>query len=146
MLTLKNIKMYPAISEETTAFSATLYWKNQKAGEASNRGVGGCNNYYWNHPAIRREVEAWAKEQEVQYPDFEVLDQVIDKILVEHELNQIFKRACKTKTLFRLKGDLPQQYREVKCVYTLAVKRTLVDKFKDELVEIINERYNPLGE
>jgi hypothetical protein len=38
---LKNVKHYPAMSEETPAFSATIYIDDKKAGEAKNDGRGG---------------------------------------------------------------------------------------------------------
>jgi len=43
---LKNIKEVKALSEETPCFTATVYIDGKKAGEVSNHGTGGCNNYH----------------------------------------------------------------------------------------------------
>ena len=60
MITLKSVKIYERLSEETTAFSATVYYAGRKAGEASNDGHGGSTMIRLD-PATRATVEAWAQ-------------------------------------------------------------------------------------
>jgi len=43
MLTLKNIKVHLGLSEETYAYTATVYWCDKKAVYVSNSGHGGCD-------------------------------------------------------------------------------------------------------
>jgi hypothetical protein len=43
---LKNLKHMESLSEETNCFTATVYIDGKRAGEASNRGHGGCNEYH----------------------------------------------------------------------------------------------------
>lgn len=45
-LSVKNVKLHEDMSEETACFSAVLCIDGKKAAEISNRGQGGCNNYY----------------------------------------------------------------------------------------------------
>lgn len=42
---LRSIQIHERMSEETTAFNATLYIENYKVGYASNRGTGGPTDY-----------------------------------------------------------------------------------------------------
>jgi len=42
---LKSVKIYEALSEETTAFSCTVYVNGVKAFTVRNDGQGGCNRY-----------------------------------------------------------------------------------------------------
>lgn len=45
-ITLKNIKHSPSLSEETNAFTATVYIDGVNVGDVSNHGTGGCNMYH----------------------------------------------------------------------------------------------------
>lgn len=42
-ITLKNVRHYPSMSEETECFEATVYIDGKKAGEVVNRGQGGAH-------------------------------------------------------------------------------------------------------
>jgi hypothetical protein len=46
---LRNIQTYPRLSEETTAFNASLYHGGNKVADIKNDGQGGCNVYYYTH-------------------------------------------------------------------------------------------------
>lgn len=107
---LKNLKVYPRLSEETTAFTATVYADGKKVGEAKNDGHGGCNIYYWTNAELGRKVLEWAKAQPLEF-DFEHLDQILDKTIDKQELLQKMKRSCRKKLLFRLKGDARGSWR-----------------------------------
>ena len=43
---LKNVKHFPSLSQETEAFTASLYINGQHAGFAKNAGHGGSTDYY----------------------------------------------------------------------------------------------------
>lgn len=140
MLTVKNAKTYNQLSEESVAFSCTLYWKGKKCGTAYNLGRGGCHGYDWKSPALRDAVLAWADEQEVDHPDFEVMDQIVSKMMEDAVTYQSVKDACKTLTLYRLKGD-NSFWRTAPLLFTPTVKQALVEKFGDTLAEIANEEF-----
>ena len=61
-------------------------------------------------------------------------------LVCEHEIRKMFTRKCKTQTLFRLKGDKPDEYRAIKAAFTPAVAEQIRRKYGDQLLEIINER------
>ena len=67
-------------------------------------------------------------------------DWVIKDLVCEHETRKAFARKCKTQTLFRLKGDKPDEYRAIKAAFTPAVAEQIRRKYGDQLLEIINER------
>ena len=58
-ITVKNVKHYPSMSEETLCFEATIYINGKSAGRVSNRGYGGCNSYD-NH-TTEATLNAYAK-------------------------------------------------------------------------------------
>lgn len=58
-ITVKNVKHYPSMSEETLCFEAIIYINGKSAGGVSNRGYGGCNSYD-NH-TTEATLNAYAK-------------------------------------------------------------------------------------
>jgi hypothetical protein len=58
-ITVKNVKHYPSMSEETLCFEASIYIDGKSAGGVSNRGYGGCNSYD-NH-TTEATLNAYAK-------------------------------------------------------------------------------------
>jgi hypothetical protein len=58
-ITLKNIKHARNLSEETNAFTATVYVDGKKAGDAYNRGNGGCTEATIDDKKLRAKVEAY---------------------------------------------------------------------------------------
>ena len=58
-ITVKNVKHYPSMSQETLCFEATIYIDGKSAGRVSNRGYGGCNSYD-NH-TTEATLNAYAK-------------------------------------------------------------------------------------
>ena len=164
-ITLKNVKTNRAMSDETPAFSASVYVKREtddpralanpkyvgvKVGAVINRGHGGSHIYRWDDPAIGREVERWANDQTIIIPadefseeyelDFEKLDHFIYAALDEWETKQWFKRQCAKKTLFRLKEDRdPDSWRILNRPYTPLVMALLVKNFGRDIAEVANE-------
>jgi len=140
-ITLKNVQVYPRMSEETTAFNATIYLDGKKVGEVKNQGHGGCNFYHWTDPAKGKEINNWANAQELEFK-FEQLDQIIDKLLFKAEDEKWIAKQTKKQTIFLLVGDKADSWRTVKAPYTDKVKEFLVGKYGDKLVVIANE--NPV--
>lgn len=75
-VTLKSLSINAGLSEETIAFSATVYFDGAKIGHASNRGSGGATQFDPDYAATdvdalkRRitEADAWAKTLSVPTP------------------------------------------------------------------------------
>ena len=95
-ITIKNIKHYESMSEETNCFEATLYVDNKKVGRVANRGTGGCNEWHLNDYSLEKTLNDWCianlpkwkmsdtfadGDNEVNDTD---LDMHIDNLLVKH--------------------------------------------------------------
>lgn len=84
-IAVKNYKTYPAFSEETEAFAATLYLDGKRIGEVSNRGQGGSNEYYIAENAERERFEkvvsGQAEERGVAPRYFEFADTLVEEAI-----------------------------------------------------------------
>lgn len=90
-LTLKAVKVNHAMSEETLAYTASLYLDGKKVGTAMNRGHGGPDEYRFDDPAIGEQVLAiGASYDPSPYGGLEVL---IGDMLADRELQ---REAAKT--------------------------------------------------
>lgn len=75
---LKSLSINTAMSEETIAFTATVYFDGVKIGHASNRGTGGATNFdrlHYEYEAIRKaldrqinEANEWARTLSIPTP------------------------------------------------------------------------------
>ena len=63
---LKNLKINRALSQETLAFSASIYLGNKRVGEVINHGCGGVNVYFADAkcPSALRDFRAFANGNE----------------------------------------------------------------------------------
>lgn len=154
-ITLKNIKTYEEISDETLAFSATVYIDGKRVGTVQNQGCGGCNEYHGfndelfdeldeychNLPPIPfpEDAEPWMKSL---YPMKQDLDQVIFDLVMAHKTTTWEKKQCRKKTLFRKPDEKYQdgEWNIVKAPYSPKVKEYLVNKYGSD-VHILNEKY-----
>ena len=136
MITVKNVKIQEQLSEETLCFSATIYFRGQRVGEATNRGCGGCNNYHWFDRAASAEIEAWAEAQDLEF-DFEKLDQIIGKLVHDFDDARRMKRLSKNRTVFRLAGDDAGTYRSLSIPYSDRAQKYLDTEFGDKVIEIV---------
>ena len=139
---LKNVKIAWHMSEGTTAFTASLYIDGKKAADVKNEGRGGDN-----HPRfIDRELQKEFYEfcQTIPYPgeSFNMTyDSFIGILLGEWIENDDWKKACRKGLVFRVKSDNEDQYRTTKGKYSPELASAIREKYGDELVEIINERF-----
>jgi len=60
-LALKNIKIAKHLSEETTAFTASLYVDGKRVGDVRNGGTGGCNMYSLRPFSLEGELDDLAQ-------------------------------------------------------------------------------------
>ena len=145
---LKNVKIYAGLSQETVAFSASLYVDGKKVGEARNAGHGGSNDVdahdkdgRWDRDLIAMmETEAathtWSYGDEV-HPHS--LDSYIGDLVDTFQEQRDLKRKCRTQTLFRIPTETYQdgEYHVMKRKYDEGVKAYLVRSYGDK-VEIVN--------
>jgi len=148
-ITLKNVKIYAGLSEETIAFNASVYIDGKKVGEAKNAGHGGSNDVdvrdkdgRWNRDLLKEmETEAskhtWSYEGEAHNHS---LDSYIGDLVSDVEEQRALKRKCRTQTLFRNPKETYNfgEYHIIKSKFDAQVKAYLITKYGDK-VEILNE-------
>jgi hypothetical protein len=138
------------MSEETLCFSATVYVDNHKIGTVVNRGHGGSNEYQWTDPMMGHALEDWAEKEvivtedptdpgKVMFVTFEKLDWKIGEALDAYEIERWLKRACRTKTVFKL-NDKPDDWQVIDLPFCDLAKQRLRQTYGDNLGEIANER------
>lgn len=148
---LKNVKISQDLSEETTAYTATVYVNGQRAFTASNHGQGGSDNYWpvdAEGKALLLEAEAWAEAlPAMEIPAGEPmgpctlpmnLDLYISQLLEEWDLNEQIKRWSRKETVFRRPDTKPGAYLTVKAPYSPAVHAYIMKKYPD--AEIIRPK------
>ncbi|USN14389.1 hypothetical protein KABACHOK_05760 [Brevundimonas phage vB_BpoS-Kabachok] len=115
VITLKNLKTMPSLSEETTAYTATVYVDGEKFAEASNTGQGGEDRI---HPVGRftyDDLAALEARIKATYPQFDLseglglidmdLSLLIGEEITAHEWLKAYRRTIKKKVLFTKPGS-----------------------------------------
>lgn len=95
---LRNVKVFEAMSEETTAFHADVYVNGKKICYAKNDGRGG-ETYYHPYENCRDEInlieEFYKNSPPKKYRDFEIkmsLTMAIDDLLEEFRMSKFLKK------------------------------------------------------
>ena len=143
---LKNVKIYAGMSEETTAFDATLYIDGKRRCGVSNRGHG--DPIAFDDWEVFKELNEYGKTLPVEthtlsdgatwtsQPDAESL---VGDALSKWESTQWLKRQTRNKILFRVEGDGENEYRSYKIsqqVTRAAVKSLIERTYGDKVIEI----------
>jgi len=93
-VTLLSYKRHPRMSDETTAFEATIVLDGKRVGTATNTGTGGPHRYHFASVEVKQSVtriaEQWATENNES--SIEQLDQFIDYIATGIEDKQVARR------------------------------------------------------
>ena len=145
---LKNVKIAWNMSEETTAFTATLYIDGAKAAYVKNEGTGGDNHPRFMDRELEKEFHEFCKSLPPEYLDDDddepypmTYDSFIGQLLTEWISNDDWKKACKKGIAVVFKRHAKGEYSTIKGAYTPARAQQVRDHYGDELVEIINERF-----
>lgn len=152
-ITVKNVKEYKKLSEETMAYSATLYLDGRKIGLVKNSGFGGETEISSGLPLSYEgihEAEEIAKALGMKEYDatsymgaFEIpytLELLVDDLAIDFLDNKDWKRQCKTKTYFRCEGDEVDSWRVIKSPYNERVMDWMAENY-DNIIEIKNEDF-----
>ncbi len=136
MLVRKNIKVHLGLSEETYAYTATVYWHGKKAVEVSNQGHGGCDSQHAVGSVTVKHIGEWCKATLPKWKaggreydtDLEIwcADQVS-----RHLKFQDMKRALRARPLFIKPGE--------KGVFDLRFKG--IKKYDERMATIVTERH-----
>lgn len=138
---LKSVKISQHLSQETTAFSATVTLDGKNIGTVRNDGHGGSHVYLWDDRQAGIALEEWAATQELEFK-FEKLDQIVDRLLQAHEQGRVKKRLaklCQKEVLFRLKGDQAGRWRSLAMSYGPKVRKQLDDQYGGRLECVAND-------
>jgi hypothetical protein len=145
---LKNVKVAWNMSEETTAFTATLYIDGAKVAYVKNEGTGGDNHPRFMDRELEKEFHEFCKSLPPEYLDDDddepypmTYDSFIGQLLTEWISNDDWKKACKKGLVFRLKNDNGDQYRKTKGKYSPELASAIRERYGDDLIDIINERF-----
>lgn len=133
MIELRNIEVYPRLSEETTAFSADIYFEGRKVGTAENSGKGGCNDTHWEDRGVRDRFIKWCSEQPAEKhtlggDEFTIaidedfyITKLIEKHMADADKRKVLKklqRDFNTGIPFKLESHAPNAYGILKVTHT----------------------------
>lgn len=140
-ITLSKLSINTRLSEETVCFSADIKLDGRKVGDASNRGHGGPTDVHWDDVEAGKQIATYAA---TKYPDSKfvsAVESLIDDMVFDAQEEKQYRRWCKTKTVFRLKGDKEGEWRTFNVVYNKTVHRPQLEKRYPNLEEVLNERF-----
>ncbi len=140
---VKNIKTFQG--HEWNGFECSLYKNGKNIGKVVETGSGGETNFYLNEgeedilnthcKSLPKYERSWTKGKMVETTSDLFIAELVDKF----EMDKKKKKLCKTKILFRLKGDKKRNYRSFKGLYTPEIKKSLYMEHGDKIEEIVNE-------
>ena len=132
---MKNFKGH----EGEPLFQASVYKDGKKIGFFSQDSHGGQDHLQGFSREDEAALRAFAKEFEGEASWGESYSTFLSSIADEVDSIKSFKRECKTRTLFVLKQDKDGRYKSMRRPYSNEARVYLEDRFKEDLVEIINE-------
>lgn len=105
---LKSIKYAAFASQETSCYSANLYVDGKKIGTVANEGHGGCDSFHGDWESFKKADEwckanlpKWASYGETKLTNETDLEMHCGNLLETFLVTRDYKRAIKTKVLFR---------------------------------------------
>lgn len=160
---VRNVKGFMGM--DVPGYNATLYRDGVKVALVIDEGSGGETQFQWlDWQAPKVEVpwqdyqgKPWSvhctPEEAKLYEfirgktwDSKVSGKVqmdigmfVSGLVDEYENAKRFKRICKDKVLFRVKGDKADEWRTIKAAFSKRVKDYIVSKYGDQLEAIMNE-------
>lgn len=99
---LKNVKHFPSLSQETEAFTASLYINGKHAGYAENTGHGGETNYY-DKDAKGKEL---IKQAEEYTKSFKKPDDPFTNMALEEKINDLLYDHLQKKDIEKFNKKL----------------------------------------
>ena len=148
---LKNVKVAHHMSEETTAFTATLYINGKKAAHVKNDGRGGDNHPWFLDREVEKEFHAFCASLPVEKDEWHIennlepspmsYDSFIGRLLEVWMEKDDWKKACRKGLVYLLKSKGSEIYYTTKAPYSAVLAKQVREKHGDDLMEIINERF-----
>ena len=151
---LKNVKIAWNMSEETTAFTATLYIDGAKAAYVKNEGTGGDNHPRFLDRELEKEFHEFCKSLPPQDYGMDAdgafnetypmnYDSFIGDLLTEWIENDDWKKTCKKGIAYTLTSHKDGEYMLWKVPYSPEMAEQVRKQYSEtgNLKEIINERF-----
>lgn len=144
MIELKNVKIAKHLSEETTAFTASVWLNGLRVGTARNDGRGGPSELQVGerHNDVVNACVAHPEAAGVAddcYRRGRAVDVVIGALVEAVAHTRYLKRRCRTKTLVITKDLEPGLFLEFNLAYSFRTAAQIRERY--DVVEIINERW-----
>ena len=143
---VKNVKSF--VGNEGYGFNASVYYKGKRVALAYDDASGGPVVVQWSDKAAEQALQTHLKTlPEVPY-DYGVVrgaykvdeGMFVVRLVDRYEEDKQLKRHCKTKTLFRCKGDEDGSWRTVKIPFSKITVEHLSNKCPD-IEEFANSRF-----
>jgi hypothetical protein len=162
---VKNVKGFMGM--DCPGYNCTLYCDGKRVAKVINDGSGGPTMFEWldrdaprvditfhdykdevrtykGTPQEKRLVE-YADSQTYECPDGSTrthnAETLVGDLVGDYEETKQFKRWCRNKTYFRLKGDKKGRWSYFNVKYSPEVKRQIERRYGDRIEEILNERF-----
>jgi hypothetical protein len=127
-------------------FTCTLYKGKKRIATVVDDGAGGEMQFQFADDNDLQPLKDFVSglphlPQEGSIPALPMnIDLFVAALVDDHESEKRLKRLCKTKTLYRLKGDEDGTYRSLLHPWDDKAKKHLHDMYGDDLEEVANER------
>lgn len=128
---IKKVKSF--IGTEGYGYSCDLLLNGVKVGTVYDRADGGEVDFDLKDDNLELFTK-YAKSKN------ECIEVVMGALVDDFENNKKFARLCKTKTLFRIEGDVEGEYRSIKHVWDDVMKQHLNEKYGSKVIEVYNEK------
>lgn len=144
MVELKNVKIAKHLSEETTAFTASVWLNGRRVGTARNDGRGGATELRVGerHDDVVDACVAHPEAADIaedRYRRGRAVDVVIGALVEAVMETRYLKRRCRTKTLVITEDTKPGEVLEFNLAYSLRTAAQIRERY--DVVEIVNERW-----
>jgi len=114
---LKNVQIAENLSEETTAFTASIYINGKRVGRAENRGHGDPINFFIQPRELYLEFVEYCKSLPPVEESWGTVDSnaeiVLGDLVEEHREQQWIKRQTRRNVIFRREGQDRTQWNVV---------------------------------
>ena len=145
---IKNIKIATNMSEETIAFTGSLWINGKKAADLKNDGQGGANFAWFTDKELEKAFDAYCESlpPEPQTDEWPAMSMDSD-LWISLEVSRIeeekyWKRKCVKAMCIILKRHKEGQFIQYKgWPYSPDAAKKVREKHGDDLLEIVNERF-----
>lgn len=138
-ITLKNVKISASLSEETTAFTATLYLNGVARGTVSNRGHG--DPIWFSDRQAEVELEAYAKtlpafsDPRLGITDLpQSAEMLVGEVLERHQITTTLTRKMRQRVMYVRDGGVYETK-----TFTAATMPQALQHFRAKGYQILND-------